>query len=83
MRVHFDSGTVVFSSAEEAAEGLKRHGFTVGPYLQRDPKSSWLKRSTHFCLGLWWGPVHDYQESIREKLKGFQRPSKEDNTMDE
>lgn len=88
MRVHFDSGTVTYGSAEEAAADLNKRGFTVGPIPTS--RSRDITMETINKLRPWStarmrrsGSAHDYQESIREKLRGFQRLPREDTGMAE
>lgn len=83
MRMHFEAGTVTYSSAEEAAADLRKLGYTVGPIPVTKSKDitvetinklmPWTTAGTRHT-----GNVHDYQDSIREKLKGFQRLDRED-----
>lgn len=88
MRVHLDSGTVTYSSAEEAAEDLRKRGFTVGPIPARRSKDITVETINNLLP--WstagtrrFGNAHDYQENIRERLKEFQRADREDTVMDE
>ena len=72
MRVHFDSGTVTYSNAEDAAEDLKRRGFTVGPLSLRRSKDITVETINKL---LPWstagtrreGNAHNCQESAHEK----------------
>lgn len=88
MCVHLDSGTVTYSSAEEAAADLRKRGFTVGQIPARRSRdvtvetiNTLLPWSTAGTRRI--GNAHDYHENIRERLKEFQRTDREDTVMDE
>lgn len=88
MRVHFDSGTVTFNSAEEAAADQRKRGLSVGPIPRRRSKDITVDSINNLMPWSTVGPrrtgdAQDYQESIRERLKGFQRQDREDAVMDE
>lgn len=65
--MHFDSGTVIYSTAEQDAEDLRKRGFTMG-LLQEDPRASPWRQSNS----------NENQERIGEKLKVFRRPERGD-----
>ena len=79
MRVFFDSGTTTYNSAAQAAEDLRKRGFTVGviPHgMRRETITEdklkellpWEIAGTQRQEGR-----HGFQEQIREKLKGYRR----------
>lgn len=69
MCLHLDSGTVTYSSADEAAVDLRKWGFTVGPIPVRRSKD--ITMETINILGKrQTGNAHDYQENICEKRLG-------------
>uniref|UniRef100_A0A3B5Q2F2 L1 transposable element RRM domain-containing protein n=1 Tax=Xiphophorus maculatus TaxID=8083 RepID=A0A3B5Q2F2_XIPMA len=86
MRVHFDSGMVIYSSAEEAALDLRRRGFTVGPVSANRSKVITAEAINNLLSMDIVGPrrvgsAPGLRESAREKLKVFQRPGGEDVAM--
>lgn len=78
MRVHFDSGMVLYNNAEEAAADLRRRGYTVGPVATRKPKGITAEMISSILPTSVVGPrragnTADLRGSAREKLKVFQR----------
>uniref|UniRef100_A0A096M501 L1 transposable element RRM domain-containing protein n=1 Tax=Poecilia formosa TaxID=48698 RepID=A0A096M501_POEFO len=87
MRVHFDSGMIIYNSAEEAALDLKRCGFAVGPVSANRSKAITAETINNLLpmdiVGLRLAvSAPGLRESAREKLKAFQRPGREDVAMD-
>lgn len=88
MCVDFDSGTVVYSSAEEAPADLRRCGFKLESVPTKKSKditvdtiNNLLPWNTAGVGGA--GSSSGLRESAREKLKVFQRSDTESTTMDE
>lgn len=80
MRVFLKDGTVTYHSAEQAAEDLRARGIAV-PHTR-------LTKKTPDTLLLPWENVKDhrhrdpakFQRSVREKLRGFQRRTGDEDT---
>ncbi len=82
MRVHLDSGTVTYNTASEAAEDLSKRGFSVGRI--RGSKAEGITEETLTKLLPWGiagehgtGSKSNFQEAVREKLKGFGRGNRD------
>lgn len=79
MRVFLKDRTFTYHSAEQAAEDLRARGIAV-PH-------TWLTKETLDTLHLPWENMKDhrhrdserFQQSIREKLRGFQQCTREVN----
>ncbi|CAL1585089.1 unnamed protein product [Knipowitschia caucasica] len=81
IRIHFDTGSVTCNDPHAAATELEKRGFSVGPIRAKKPANhnadTLSKLLPWRTVGL-RRAVLDYQESIRERLHGFQR-SEQDN----
>lgn len=76
-KMHLQSGTVTCNNSFEAAEDLAKRGFSVGPI--RASRTKGITEETLSRLLPWStvgarraGNKPDFQEAIREKLRGFQ-----------
>lgn len=73
LRVFLDSGTVTYGSAAEAAEDLKKRGFSLEYVSTAEARlQEKIRKNT------WQHPVktvstQSHQERIKERLRGFQR----------
>lgn len=82
IRIHFQTGTVTCNDAHEAATEVERHGYAVGPIRGKRPSEHNVETLSKL---LPWRVVggrsrvdNEYQETIRERLREFQRSSQED-----
>lgn len=89
MHAFFETGPVTYNSAAQAAEDLRRRGYTVGEIPGRT-KSKDISEETLARLLPWettearpGGEKHRFQEQIREKLKEYRRTEPGATTRDE
>lgn len=69
MRIHWENGARLYNCATEAAQDMRRRGYTVD--LPRTPEVDWERR---LVQGPHWSKKDgDHTERIRERLKDFQR----------
>lgn len=80
MRIHFDSGAVTYSDAQEVPEDLRKRGYAVKPICAKKSTQQWNNTAVSLSKLLPWHssgvPLargSDYQDSIRERLRGFRR----------
>lgn len=90
LRALFATGPVTYNSAAQAAEDLRRRGYTVDEIPSRAKKSKDISEETLARLLPWQttetrpgGEKHRYQEQIREKLKEYRRTEPEARARDE
>ncbi|CAL9707344.1 unnamed protein product [Knipowitschia caucasica] len=86
IRIHFDTGSVTCNDPHAAVAELEKRGFSVGPIRAKKPADHNADTLSKLLPWRTVGPHRagkDYQESIRERLRGFQRPDQEDNSHEE
>lgn len=81
MRVFLDSGTVTYESADQAAEDLRAKGFPI-PSRTEDGSRETTRLSSRWetAKAARRRDKVEYQHSIRDKLRGFQRWTDTDTT---
>lgn len=77
LRVFFDSGTVIYNSAEEATEDLRKRGFALDHITKEGPSAA---TPAEMLRKLSWEMVEakrrnpdTHGERVRKKLSGFRR----------
>lgn len=68
MRIHWNNGTRLYSNASEAAEDMKKRGYSV-----ETPRSAVVDEEPSLVQDVHWNKEDSYSKRVRQRLRGFQR----------
>lgn len=73
MRIHWENGPRLYNNATEAAEDMRKRGYSLDPMQPAD--TDWEKRLTQSACwsGGDGGRSNTHSERIRDKLRSYQR----------